>query len=222
MTAPRPIYDWCIICCVSCGRVGFIRDGDGQQGGTAVMASGIGSSAGGGEPVRPVTRRNFIAWYLAGLLTAAGAAVVAPLVIFLYPPAGSSKPRPLTIKLDRALDQVQEGDALKFQSPPGTGFVMADGGGDNRPGAIAFGGYVVMKAAGALDVFALNCSHLGCSIQFKPEVPRFDCPCHGSQFSTAGQVLHGPAIYPLSHLSWARGANPDEIQVTGLSLPGVA
>lgn len=186
------------------------------------MASGVGSSTGGGEPVRPLTRRNFIVWYLAGLLTATGVAIVAPLVVFLFPPAGSSKPKPLTVRLDRPLNELQVGDALKFESPAGTGFVMADGGGDNRPGAIAFGGYVVMKAAGALDVFAVNCSHLGCSIEFKPESARFECPCHGSRFSSTGQVLHGPAVYPLSHLTWAQGGNPDEIQVTGLDLPGVA
>jgi cytochrome b6-f complex iron-sulfur subunit len=185
------------------------------------MAGGVGPNPGGVEADRPLTRRNFIVWYLAGLLTATGVAVVAPLLVFLFPPAGSSKQQRVTVKLDRSLGDVAEGEALKFESPAQTGFVMADGGGDNRPGAIAFSGYVV-RAAGALDVFAANCSHLGCTIEFQGGAARFACPCHGSQFSPSGQVLHGPAAYPLSHLSWAPGGNPDEILVTGLSLPGVA
>jgi hypothetical protein len=31
-------------------------------------------------------------------------------------------------------------------------------------------------------------------------------------------VLHGPATSPLSHLTWERGAAPDEILVDGLTM----
>ena len=98
---------------------------------------------------------------------------------------------------------------------------MTDGGGDNAPGKIAFGGYVVKELAGSLVVFAVNCSHLGCSIAYKTDSKTFDCPCHGSKFGIDGQVVHGPAIYPLSHLDWKQGKTAKEIVVQGVELKGI-
>ncbi|HEX3758284.1 MAG TPA: Rieske 2Fe-2S domain-containing protein, partial [Kofleriaceae bacterium] len=37
------------------------------------------------------------------------------------------------------------------------------------------------------------CTHAGCSMDFNAGQQLLDCPCHGSQFSTDGQVLRGPA-----------------------------
>jgi len=95
-----------------------------------------------------VTRRNFIIWYLAGLLSATVVAAVAPVLVFIYPLRGSAKKRDLMIKLDRPLSDVQDGEAIKFESPRDTGFVMKDGGGDNAPGKIAFGATSERRRAG--------------------------------------------------------------------------
>ncbi len=168
-----------------------------------------------------MTRRNFIVWYLAGLLTATVLAIIAPILVFIYPPEGTAKPKDVTVPLDKPLTGLADGAALKFQSPKETGFVMRDGGGDNAPGKIAFAGYLVKEQSGNPVVFAINCSHLGCSVQFKDDQKRFECPCHGSMFSIDGKVIHGPAAYPLSHLDWKPGKNPNEILVTGLELKGV-
>lgn len=37
------------------------------------------------------------------------------------------------------------------------------------------------------------CTHSGCSMDYLPAQSVLDCPCHGSQFSTTGDVLRGPA-----------------------------
>ena len=112
-------------------------------------------------------------------------------------------------------------EAVKFESPKETGFVMKDGGGDNAPGKIAFGGFVAKDASGNLNVFAVNCSHLGCSVAYNASQQRFECPCHGSMFNVNGQVTHGPAVYPLSHLTWKQGSTPDQIIVLGVPLKGI-
>jgi Rieske Fe-S protein len=148
-------------------------------------------------------------------------AIVAPLLIFIYPPQGSSKPKDFTIRLDKPLTGLNNGDALKFAAPAEAGFLMQDGGGDNAPGKIAFAGYVVKNLAGAVSVYAVNCSHLGCSVAFNTGAIRFECPCHGSMFNINGQVIHGPAAFPLSHLTWQRGGAPDQILVQGLDLKGI-
>ncbi|MFI4972671.1 MAG: ubiquinol-cytochrome c reductase iron-sulfur subunit [Hyphomicrobiales bacterium] len=153
-------------------------------------------------------------------MTATVLTALPPLLLFLWPaPAKGQKKGPLTITLDTPLDQIQDGDAVKFNAPtnPNSAFIMADGGGDNAPGDLAFGGFVV-KHGGKVDVLAINCSHLGCSVALNKSAMSFDCPCHGSRFHLDGTVLHGPAPVPLSHLTWKQGNDSSTIQVDGIVL----
>lgn len=162
---------------------------------------------------------------MAGILTAFAVTGLAPMLVFLWPaPPKGQKKQSILVSLDTPLDQLQDGTATKFLAPtnPNSAFVMADGGGDNSPGDLAFGAFVV-KTGSSVQVFAQNCSHLGCSISFvtasatHPETS-FDCPCHGSRFHLDGTVLHGPAASPLSHLTWRQGDSPSQIQVDGILL----
>jgi Rieske Fe-S protein len=43
-----------------------------------------------------------------------------------------------------------------------------------------------------------TCTHLGCRLNFKEKENVLECPCHQSRFSTAGNVLKGPAKKPLN------------------------
>jgi Rieske Fe-S protein len=102
---------------------------------------------------------------------------------------------------------------------------MKDGGGDNAPGKVAFAGYAVKDAAGSVNVLAVNCSHLGCSVAFNQAGQSFDCPCHGSRFHVDGTVLRGPAAAPLSNLTFRQVIDPNtkqpvpnQIEVDGLVL----
>ncbi|TMG15259.1 MAG: Rieske 2Fe-2S domain-containing protein [Chloroflexi bacterium] len=169
---------------------------------------------------RRVTRRTFLGWWLASLLTATVITGLAPILVYFWPaPPKGQKKGPINIALQTPIDQLQDGNAVKFDAPrsPNSAFIMADGGGDNAPGELAFGGYVV-KNQGKVNVFAINCSHLGCSVALNEAAKTFDCPCHGSRFRLDGTVLHGPAEFPLSHLTWKPGPNPSAIEVDGIVL----
>jgi Rieske Fe-S protein len=148
-------------------------------------------------------------------------AAVGPILIFIYPPSAGNKRTDLKIALDTPLNKLANGQAVKFQAPKDSGFVMKTGGGDNAPGKVAFAGYVVKEVDGAINVFAINCSHLGCSVNLNQDAKRFECPCHGSMFALTGDVIHGPAVYPLSLLDWKQGPTPGVILVSGLNLPGI-
>lgn len=50
---------------------------------------------------------------------------------------------------------------------------------------------VTQPVQGEVLAFSAVCPHEGCSVA--PDDDRLSCPCHGSQFSLAGQVTRGPA-----------------------------
>jgi Rieske Fe-S protein len=167
-----------------------------------------------------VTRRNFIVWWMTGLLTAFAVAIVAPILVYIYPPASTSKRQNKTITLSQSLDSLQEGQGVAFSAPPEFGFVMTDGGGDNYAGKISFNGFV-LKVQSRLIVLSATCSHLGCTVTPNYSADKFQCPCHGSQFDLVGNVIHGPAADPLSHYHWQQTGSPSAIVVEGVALPGV-
>ncbi len=53
---------------------------------------------------------------------------------------------------------------------------------------------------GKLHQRSAVCTHLGCIVRFNSLEKTWDCPCHGSRFSTDGCVINSPAIAPLAEL----------------------
>jgi len=55
---------------------------------------------------------------------------------------------------------------------------------------------VAQVSQGTINAMTAICTHEGCTInEFGNSV--FQCECHGSQFSTSGAVVRGPATQPL-------------------------
>lgn len=147
-----------------------------------------------------VSRRTFLTWYMAGLMTATLVAGIAPILVYIWPPAPpGQKNGNVTVKPEAPLSALGNDDATRFTAPQNSGFLLQDGGGANAKGGVAYAGYAV-KHGGQTLFLAVTCSHLGCSVNFVKAASRFECPCHGSRFSLTGQVIHGPALFPLSHL----------------------
>jgi glycine/D-amino acid oxidase-like deaminating enzyme/nitrite reductase/ring-hydroxylating ferredoxin subunit len=46
---------------------------------------------------------------------------------------------------------------------------------------------------GQLHTYSAVCTHLGCTVTWNNSEKSFDCPCHGSRFSSSGTVINGPA-----------------------------
>lgn len=73
--------------------------------------------------------------------------------------------------------------------PPGQGRVIREG-----VHKLA----VYRNASGALTVRSAVCPHLGCIVDWNSAERSWDCPCHGSRFTTEGEVLNGPAATGLA------------------------
>jgi cytochrome b6-f complex iron-sulfur subunit len=57
--------------------------------------------------------------------------------------------------------------------------------------------FVVRLPGGELRAMSALCTHQGCTVEWDEAGRKFDCPCHGSQFTEAGAVTAGPAVRPL-------------------------
>lgn len=52
---------------------------------------------------------------------------------------------------------------------------------------------------------ALTCTHRGCEVQPLPD--GFECPCHGSEYDSRGNVIEGPARLPLKRFEVEESAD---------------
>lgn len=53
---------------------------------------------------------------------------------------------------------------------------------------------------GKLYFVNTGCTHLGCQVKWNSAERTWDCPCHGSRFSPAGDVIEGPTVKPLERI----------------------
>lgn len=54
----------------------------------------------------------------------------------------------------------------------------------------AFDGYVV-NDAGQIRALSSVCTHMGCTLHFRPDWKDLRCPCHGASFDLNGQLANG-------------------------------
>jgi cytochrome b6-f complex iron-sulfur subunit len=62
---------------------------------------------------------------------------------------------------------------------------------------------VVKNPTNPKQLLAVNpkCSHEGCDVKWIPGSKKYECPCHGAEFSADGKVLKGPATQGLATYS---------------------
>jgi glycine/D-amino acid oxidase-like deaminating enzyme len=66
---------------------------------------------------------------------------------------------------------------------------------------------VYIGPAGDVHAVSAVCTHLGCTVGFNPAEVTWDCPCHGSRFTTDGTVIQGPASRNLASKPAPPGAS---------------
>jgi menaquinol-cytochrome c reductase iron-sulfur subunit len=70
------------------------------------------------------------------------------------------------------------------------------------------------------QVFAINCTHLGCPVRWFQESRLFMCPCHGGAFYEDGSHASGPP--PRGLFEYQTKIDSGELKVLGGHLPTLA
>jgi cytochrome b6-f complex iron-sulfur subunit len=76
----------------------------------------------------------------------------------------------------------------------------------------AFDGFVV-NDAGAVRALSSVCTHMGCTLQFRPDWQDLRCPCHGASFGLDGRLANGRSAWR------SEGAYPGDAQAYPIELP---
>jgi Rieske Fe-S protein len=58
-------------------------------------------------------------------------------------------------------------------------------------------GLLVRGPTGDLRAFSATCTHLGCTVQYRPDLGHVWCACHNGHFDLNGRNIGGPPPAPL-------------------------
>ncbi len=138
-----------------------------------------------------VSRRSLLSWVLGTSLGATLAAALYPVFRFVVPPPVGEAPvnRVLAAKLS--------------ELPPNSGKVFRFG---SKPGI------VIRTAAGDVRAFSAVCTHLACTVQYRPDMQNIWCACHNGHYDLQGKNIAGPPPRPLE--AYKVDVKGDEVYVT--------
>jgi cytochrome b6-f complex iron-sulfur subunit len=140
----------------------------------------------------PAGRRSFLDWLLGLSAFGTAAAIVYPVVHFVFPP-----PRPKG-RAKGAVLAAQTSDLAR-----GSGKVFPLG---TRPAIL------VHTPDGKWRAFAAKCTHLSCTVTYREDMNMLWCPCHDGRFDLTGKNVGGPPPRPLPEYTVV--LKGDEVYVT--------
>jgi Rieske Fe-S protein len=124
-----------------------------------------------------VSRRRFIDWFLGTSAVAFLLWVFYPVARYLVPPeVGESTAGTVTLPIKPEDVKPNTGQIFKFGSRPGI---------------------LVRTPAGELRAFTAICTHLNCTVQYRPDLSHIWCACHNGHYDLNGKNIQGPPPRPL-------------------------
>ncbi len=138
-----------------------------------------------------VSRRGLLNWLLGTTFGATLVAALYPVFRFVIPPEVAEAPvnRVLASKLSEL--HANSGKIFRFGSRPGI---------------------VLRTPDGAVRAFSAVCTHLNCTVQYRPEFQNIWCACHNGVYDLQGKNISGPPPRPLE--AYKVDVSGDDVYVT--------
>ena len=123
-----------------------------------------------------LSRRSLLNWLLGTTLGATLGAALYPVFRFVIPPEVAEAPvnRVLAAKLSEL--PLNSGKIFRFGARPGI---------------------VLRTSDGAVRAFSAVCTHLNCTVQYRPDLQHIWCACHNGHYDLHGKNIAGPPPRPL-------------------------
>jgi menaquinol-cytochrome c reductase iron-sulfur subunit len=155
-----------------------------------------------------MSRRDFLNRAILGLSGLAAAIVGVPIVAYLFSPLIHPKHEWQPV-----------GPIEQFEVGATTQVTIQD------PSPLPWAGQTALTAAwlrrnsqNDFTCFAVNCTHLGCPVNWLQDAQLFLCPCHGGVYYADGTVAGGPPPKPLWHLQTRLNNGQVEVRTRGLQV----
>lgn len=140
------------------------------------MATSEAQTASMHQPGTSMHRRGFVELLLGGGFLATAAAFLYPVLRYFVPPKTA----------DLGVDSVVAGKVGELK--PNSGKIFRFG---NRPGLL------ILTAAGEYRAISAVCTHLSCTVQYRPDMKEVWCACHNGKYGLDGRNISGPPPRPL-------------------------
>lgn len=136
-------------------------------------------------------RRGFVELLLGGGFLATAAAFLYPVLRYFVPPPVAN------LGVDEVV--AAKVGALK----PNSGMIFPFG---------SLPGLLILDADGTYRALSASCTHLGCTVQYRPDLREIWCPCHNGIYNLNGGNVSGPPPKPLT--AFNVNVRGDEIYVS--------
>lgn len=123
------------------------------------------------------SRRNFVNLFLGGALIGSMASFLYPLIRYLIPPK-MPEANPTAVKVAPE-SAVASNSAVMFKY-------------GRKPGIL------IRNQDGKFVAYSAVCTHLDCTVQFRPDLGVIWCACHNGRYDLTGRVISGPPPRPLT------------------------
>lgn len=128
------------------------------------------------EPKADLSRRSFLNVLLGvGFVGWAGSVLYPVFEYFKIPARGDEEPESVVAAKFSEL-KPDQGVVFKFGSEPAL---------------------LVLSPDGRLRAFSAVCTHLECTVRYRPDLQKIHCACHNGLYDMNGQNISGPPPRPL-------------------------
>jgi len=134
-----------------------------------------------------ISRRGFLDFFIGGGITALVAAILYPVFRFITPPELPEATQSSVVAAKVGELQPNSGKIFRFGKEAGI---------------------LILLKSGKYRAFSATCTHLDCTVQYRPDLEEIWCACHNGHYDLNGKNIAGPPPAPLpSYEVTVRGEN---------------